>query len=765
MPRRTFSIDVREFVGFVHRTGDLGGDGKFQAADRAVEGTRGHRRLQKSRGDDYTAEVTISYEVEREGVLCKISGRVDGLMAQTPPVVEEIKTVDRRWNGQPNPVHFAQLRAYAAILSQQREWPEVRLQLTYLDLDTDQTTIFQEHSTRALLTEFLDRTIDEWFSWLIPQAHWLDGRDLSLTTLPFPFPQPRKGQLALSRSLYRTIRDRGRLFVEAPTGLGKTMGALFPAVKALRLLEEGRIFYVTAKTPARQIAEEAIIRLQAAGAKIRSVNLTAKGKICFAETPAGCDLRTCPYAQGYYDRIKPALKELLAQPLMNRPAIEAVARKHQVCPFELSLDASEWAEIIIGDFNYVFDPTVRLQRYFSEGKAQHVVLVDEAHNLVDRSREMYSASLSLDDLTLEKGVVIGPGAATAKRALAQAREALSVFLAALDSSQSVLPARDYYEGALALADAPAELLAQFEQSAQKMEIFLAQQEPGQDLSGWLTPWFALQGFLRAAADFGPGYFTLCDPNYNAVKIFCADPRERLAETLKGLRATIFFSATLSPLDYFRDLLGGVSTDANQTYASPFSSEQMQLTIARYDVSFRGRAESLSTVAQAVHTHVQATPGNHLIFCPSKDYLLELERQLTGLGLELTTQGAIMTEEEREAFLARFIPGGRITALAVMGGIFAEGVDLPGDRLVGVTVIGVGLPRLSLERDILQSHFQATRGEGYDYAYRFPGMQRVIQAVGRLIRTEQDQGAALLIDQRFGEYRYRVLFPAWWPAGK
>lgn len=761
MARRRFHLDIREFVGFVHRTGNLGGSGAFQVADRAVEGSKGHRRLQKSRGETYQAEVPVEFEIEQEGVLLVLRGRLDGMMPLDPILIEEIKTVDSRWNGESDPVHFAQLRAYASILARQNNWAAAQLQLTYLDYETDQTTIFREQPDRATLDAFLDQTLAEWFSWLIPHANRLDQRDASAVTLAFPFPTPRAGQLNLARTIYQSIRDRQNLFLEAPTGLGKTVGALFPAVKALPLIEDGKIFYLTAKTPGRQIAEEAVLRLQNAGAQILAVNLTAKGKICFSESPTGCDLRICPYALGYHDRIKPALRELLKTPLLDRTAVEAVGRSHQVCPFELSLDATLWTDVIICDYNYVFDPAVRLQRHFAEGPARHVVLVDEAHNLPDRSREMFSASLSLSELTVTPGALSGKGAAPAKRALLKARDAFSDALREAPSALLAIPSRPHHEGAYATATRPDALLHEIRKAGNKIEAFLAQQEPGQDFSAWLEPFFAIQRFLRTADDFDSGTFTLFDDSTETIKLFCVDPRERMIETLKGLRSTIFFSATLSPLHYFRDLLGGDPEDRCRRFPSPFQPDQMKLRIEPVDVSFRERSTTLAGVARLVREHLEESPGNHLIFCPSRDYLVQLEASMKELGVPVNSQVAMMTEAERSAFLERLAPGGCQTALAVMGGIFAEGVDLRGDRLVGVTVIGVGLPRLSLERDLLQQHFQNTRGSGYDYAYRFPGMQRVIQAVGRLIRTEDDRGTALLIDRRFQENRYRELFPSWW----
>lgn len=757
-----FRTSVRELVEFVHRSGDLAGESSFRASNRMVEGTRGHQRLQKARGEGYRAELPLERIFERPGIRLKLSGRVDGLFESTaPPIVEEIKTVDGRWSGRPDPVHIAQVRVYAALLAQERGWTQVEHRVTYLDLETNLETTIRDVETHESLGGFLDETLHEWFSWLIPRVEWLQKRNTSLAALAFPFTPYRAGQKELARAVYKVIRDKGRAFVEAPTGLGKTLATLYPAVRALPLMADGQVFYITAKTPGRLAAEHALERLRAAGASLRSVSLTAKQKICFSESPSGCDPRTCPYAIGYYDRIKPAVRKLLESQHLTRERIEEVARLHQVCPFELSLDASLWTDVVIGDYNYVFDPTARLQRHFAEGPPRHAVLVDEAHNLVDRSRDMHSAALSLGDLEIT-ATPRARGAARVKKSLAATQEALRHLLENAAPAASSIPARDYHDGAMVLDEPPRDFVTTLRQASQKLEEFLAAQPPGADVSRWLEPYFVMAAFLRAVEAFDQTCRCILAPREGRITIFCADPSARLREVLKGLRATVFFSATLSPMDYFRDLLGGQPEDPTWAFPSPFRPEQMKLAVLTHDVTYKGRTASLDAVARTVAAHIAAQPGNHLVFCPSLQYLSDLEQKLTPLlDRPLFAQTSLMDESQRTAFLDRFHPGQSGVGLAVLGGIFSEGIDLPGDRLVGVTVIGVGLPRLSVERDILLAHFQQTRGEGFDFAYRFPGMQRVLQAVGRLIRSEQDRGAALLVDHRFTEWRYRVLFPEWW----
>jgi DNA excision repair protein ERCC-2 len=760
-----FQTSVRELVAFVHRTGGLAGTGAFRASDRALEGGRAHRRVQNRRTGDYEAEVPVEWKAIRGSVDLTLSGRIDGLRAtHSPPVVEEIKSVDRFWDGAGDPLHLAQLKIYAAILAIQRNWAEVELHLTYLNLETDGETVLPFRLTRAELEEFFESTLGAWFEWLELEARWISLRNTSLEKLAFPFQGFRGGQRELARRVYRAIRDHRHLFVEAPTGLGKTMATLFPAAKALPLLGEGKVFFLTAKTPGRIAAAEATAHLRRAGAKLRCLTLTAKNRICFTDNPNGCDPRVCPYAIGYHDRIRPALRELLEQERLDRETVELIARKHMVCPFELSLDASSWCDIVIGDFNHAFDPSARLQRHFAEGGGRHVILVDEAHNLVDRSRDMHSATLSPGDLEIRPGAVRAKGAAKVRSALERSR-ALLVEAVRMPSS-NYLPARDYHDGSVIL-EIPKDLLSACRDAARALEGLLASLKPGTDLGGWIEPWFTLNEWLRAAEAFDDTCRLITRLRDQSVTVLCADPSGRLRADLRTLRTAVFFSATLAPMEYFRDLLGGDSEDESAIFDSPFAPDQMRLRILAVDMTYKNRASSLDAVAAAVAEHMQSVLGNHLIFCPSMAYLDDLSAKLEALlpGEVLMTQTAGMPDADRSAFLDAFQPASRRIALALLGGIFSEGIDLPGDRLVGVTVIGTGLPRLSLERDILQAHFEKTKGSGFDYAYRFPGMQRVLQAAGRLIRTETDKGSALLIDQRFLEARHRILFPSWWTVSE
>lgn len=758
-----FALSVREIVDFACRTGGLGGQGMFASAQRAQEGTRGHRRLQQSRPGDYEAEVAIRASFSEEGFVLHISGRMDGIWPRDkPPLIEEIKTVSDRWDGREDPLHRAQLRLYAALAAREHGWLEVKTRLVYLNWKTDEEVLFPQLETKEALAEFLDRVLGIWRPWLRNEAARLRQRNASVANLAFPLGSFRADQRTLSRSVYRTIRDGGRLFIEAPTGLGKTMGVLYPAARALPRLGSGKCFYLTAKNSGRLAAEKALADLGRAGAVVRSITLVAREKACFSETPGGCDVRTCPYAEGYFDRVKPALEDLLVHRELLPTQIEAAARAHRVCPFELALDASEWCDFIIADYNYAFDPSVRLQRHFQDRAAAQVLLVDEAHNLVDRSRDMHSASLTIADLTMPHSLKRARGATRAKRAVAAACEAWQVLLNRWADQEGILIPREYHQGAKVFTKAPEEEeYAALRNALRELERFLESQPPGSDLGPWLVPFFAIHGFFKALEKYDETCCWMLHATQGWGKISCLDPSSRLTAFTDTLRSAVFFSATLSPAEFFQGLLGGKKGDPRIVCRSPFRAEQVEVGVASIDVTYRSRAESLPRVASLIGQWWRERPGNALLFCPSIDYLGSLADLLEEDQLPVYRQTASMTEPERAAFLSRLEEGKSAMALAVLGGIFAEGVDLPGDRLTGVAVIGVGLPALSLERDALQYYFEKTRRAGFDYAYGFPGMNRVLQAVGRLIRTEQDQGRILLVDQRYAQKKYRELLPSWW----
>lgn len=784
-PKPIHTVQVRELVEFVLREGNLGGDNQFTGADRALAGIRGHQKIQRSRPAGYQTEIPVEYDIEAPEFTLKIRGRIDGLLATEQPVIlEEIKTVQGRWDGKADPLHWAQAKLYAHVHALRENLASIAVRLVYLELETGQISEFTELLTAEELSAFFEATTAIYLEWLQANHEWCVLRDQSIRKLPFPFPVYRRGQRELAVAAYRVLANGGRLFLAAPTGIGKTMSTLFPAVKALGEAKVERIFYLTARTVGRTIAEKAFADMRQAGLRIRSVTLTAKEKIC-VRAGQPCDPLTCPLAIGYYDRIKPALREALEREEVTRPVLEQIGQRHQVCPFELSLDVSSWADAIICDYNYVFDPRVFLRRHFAEPGGAHGFLIDEAHNLPDRAREMFSASLEAEEIkSLRKA--LKHGAPRCFKALGKVRTEIRRLCNPAESGEDPPEASDpitelnLFPAAVAAAaspetpekpgtsrELPSKLIELVEIAEEEAEKWLVKNESADFREDLLALYFRLRTFRRTSELYDERYVTLFgEATAPAVRLFCLDPSHLLQQALTRGKAAIFFSATLTPLDYYRTLLGGVPEDPVMQLSSPFPPDNLAVLVQdRIQTTFKGRTESLGEVVEAIAAMVQGRAGNYLVYFPSYQYLNAVlqEFQTRYPGVPVLVQKPAMTEQDRDAFLAAFAVehGATLAGFAVMGGIFGEGIDLVGDRLIGAAIVGVGLPQLCVERDLIREYFQDKSGSGFEFAYTFPGMNRVLQAVGRVIRSDTDRGVVLLIDARFNETRYRRLFPPWW----
>lgn len=775
-------VSVRELVAFVLRSGSLAGN-RFVSNTRALEGTYGHQRLQGMRPPAYQTEVPIEFTVTDGDVALEISGRVDGLFEDAEEnalLVEEIKTLrqPRPQDAPDNAVHWGQAKVYGAVLAQQRDLDEVNIQVTYLALDSWELQEDCRLFSRAELDAFFDRMVGEYLRWARLYQTWIQKRDRSIAALDFPHPEFRPGQKQLALSAFQTILGHGRLFAQAPTGIGKTASTLFAAVKALEggTVQDGgrgaeKAFYLTAKTSGRLVAEETMELMREQGLRCKSLTLTARDKICFVpEGEASCNPDQCPYAIGYYDRLNDALVDIFERDNYTRPVIEEVARKHQVCPFEFSLDLSLWADIIICDYNYLFDPRAYLRRFFQDAPGNYTLLVDEAHNLVDRAREMFSAELNKRDVLALKRLLD-----KAQPPLGRKLEKLNELMLEMGKEISRKAADDAQPGvgpeggeAYGSRNLPTDLLA-------LVQDFVAAGEPvlGRNHSAaWYGPlldfYYQAFGFARVAELYDESYVTYVEQRGRNVRVrlFCINPANNLGAALKRGTSALFFSATMTPLAYFRDLLGGGEEDRLLNLASPFPPDHLHLSVGDHiATTYRQRANTYDEVAGAIAAVTDQRPGNYLTFFPSYRYMEAIAARYAPAhpNLSIYVQRPGMREEEREAFLAIFSAAneGTTVGFAVMGGIFGEGIDLSGDRLVGAIVVGVGLPQICLERNLIKAYFDERELPGFAYAYTFPGMNRVLQAAGRVIRSESDRGVVLLIDQRFGHTQYRRLFPSHW----
>ncbi|MCB9639929.1 MAG: ATP-dependent DNA helicase [Myxococcales bacterium] len=782
-----FAVSVRDLVAFVLMQGDLarGVALMTQAYDAAHEGVKAHLELQSSRPEGYQPEVSLKTVVEHEGTLAlKLRGRIDGLWEREDGSVqiEEIKTVSASLPDAPRKQHWAQAQLYAWIYLLDHPLDQIEICLTYMSRKTREVRHFIEMLSRTEIEAFAQDAISSYLSWLSRQVAWDAKRDASLRDAPFPYVGYRQGQREMAISSYRTITKRGRCFIEAPTGIGKTMATLFPALKALGEGHARKIFFLTAKTPGRRVAEQALADMREAGMHVRSLTLTAREKLCFgSEDGKPCDTETCPFALGYYDRLKGALEDVFDVEQLDREAIEKLARKHQVCPFEFSLDAALWSDVIICDYNYAFDPKAMLRRFFAEGGDDYVLLVDEAHNLPDRARGMFSAEIEKSPLwelkrALQKDV---PVLSKLLHRLNKEFVALGKLLESGEKEGSFEDDEEpdvtfrYFasgtqEACLILSHLPQRIKLLLWEFLVQAEALLATPGEAEYRASLQEQVFVVRDFWRALSwqDESFRLLFVSQGRESRLWLYCLDPSGLLSEMTGRCAATLFFSATLSPPRYFCTLLGGEEGDPFLQLASPFPPEHLQVFVEPgIETTYRARANSYQDIAVAIQQMVAGFAGNYLVFFPSYRYLEEV------LVLFLEADPAChvifqkpgMTEEERDAFLAMYDREQEkpLVGFAVMGGIFGEGVDLVGEKLSGAIIVGVGLPQVGLERDLLREYYEQKEGSGFAYAYIYPGMGRVLQAAGRVIRSEQDKGALLLIDRRFQQRPYRDLFPRWW----
>lgn len=756
----TIKVSVRNLVEFVLMHGDLqpGSIG----ASRAQEAIKAHQMIQKTSGAEYVPEVTLSYIYLQDDLSLEIKGRADGVIKkESGECIDEIKTtsldlsfIDESFND----LHWAQAQCYAFMYAVQEGLETMETQLTYFQLDTAQTKKFSKKFSLAELSEFFISLVERYLTWARQLQEWSVTRDASISTMQFPFGTYRPGQRELAIAVYKTIKESQKLYAQAPTGIGKTMATLFPAFKAMGEGLTVQIFYLTAKTITRTVAEKAIEALQKDGLKIKRLTLTAKRKLCFLPE-AACLPEECSFAKGYYDRVRVAVEDMFGEEAWTRQVIEDYAQKHSICPFEFSLEMANWADVVICDYNYVFDPRVYLRRFFLDG-GEYTFLVDEAHNLVERAREMFSAELGKESWMKLKRLTKDDDPRLTK-SLTKVNSAL------------VKEKKRYTEvsgnGESVEKEPPTKLIQALRHFIKEAEQFL---KTSDQLFVWreqlVEQYFQALGFIRTADSYDERYVTYMQEVREdfRVKLFCLDPSMRLKEALGRGRAAVLFSATLSPMEYYMNVLGGEDTSYKLKLASPFPAENLCLLINnRISTKYKQRAATYDLVTEAIAATVEYKEGNYLIYFPSYDYMNEvyLRFREQHQQVKMICQTSGMTEEEREEFLATFAtnPDQTLVAFALMGGIFGEGIDLIGDRLSGAIIVGVGLPQIGMEREIIRSYYEITSRQGYEFAYLYPGFNKVLQAVGRVIRTEEDRGIVLLIDERFSQTSYKRLFPEEW----
>lgn len=772
---RILKMSIRSLAETLFQEGSLGVAGPSGKA--ASLGQEIHARLQGRGIPGYRAEVALARSFPAREVVLELSGRADGIYEADGRVhIEEIKSTAQDPAGLApdwNPAHVAQLGLYAWLYALDEGLGSVTLDLVYVHRGKGTLRVFSSEQSLEELEEAYGGPLASFLEWQNGLAAQRASLEAGLGALGFPFPELRAGQREAAREVFHTLREGGALFLQAPTGIGKTMAVLYAGLKALGRGHVDKLFYLTAKGSGAVAAEKALGILDAAIAGkagqpgpsgLRWIGLTAKAKICFMregaedtgdEGPRGwrppCDPATCPYALDYFGKARRALGEIGEHSSLSRAAIEELAKRHQACPFELSLDLSLHCDVVIADYNYGFDPGVRLRRYFLGGKTRFAFLVDEAHNLVDRARSMHSASLSKRRI-LEARRLAAPAE---KRILGPLNEALLGLKKEMPSN---------YEEAR--HGPPARIGEALQAAVDGLDALL---EGGEGLSApVLELYWELARLSRVLARYDQAsHRTLVTNRRGELRLdfLCIDPSAPLAEALGNQKATVFFSATLAPARYFMRLLAPDPGSRFVDLPSPFPRENcVYLADDTVSTRWRDRGTSLGAYARLVSQAFSAVAGNLLVFSPSFAFQESLlSRLLAGMGLPGTwvVQEPGMAEAGRKAFVEAFETRRGTRGFAVSGGSFAESVDLVGESLVGVVIFGVGLPQVNSVNNLYRDFFEARHGNGYDWAYLFPGISRIIQAAGRVIRSEADRGFVLLVDERYGTEGYRRLLPAHW----
>ncbi|KZX56072.1 hypothetical protein A3709_06700 [Halioglobus sp. HI00S01] len=746
------AVSVRDLAAFCHRRGDI--DHRFTPSPTAAQGIEGHQRIYRRRPASYQPEYAVEMREAFPGFNLLVRGRADGFDAQAAQV-EEIKTCRVDPADIPEAVtrlHIAQATIYAALIARSEGHDSLQVRLTWLNIERDEETYVDREYSAPELASFLEETLAAFGGWLATLADIRRQRDASLTNLPFPHGDFRPGQRDIAELVYKCIDRGGELMVEAPTGIGKTAAVLYPALRALERGKHDGLIFATARTVGRRAAEECLTLMAGAGLSMPWLSLTAKDSICFSPGKA-CHAQDCPYAEGYYDRLSGALQAAIVRGALSRAAIEEVAREHRVCPYQLADDLLPWVDAVIADLHYLYSLYPRLGHLAEHSGRRFTVLLDEAHNLPERARGMYSATLSKPQLMrVKRGV---------PKSLKRPLERINRQLLALQKEP--WPEPDYYCRP-ELSDKLQFALLNFtaavsEQLAEQPTLFQRESALGDF-------YFNVLHWLRVADYWGEDFVLelQCDADGRnlALALNCLDASRILSAGHARTHASVAFSATLSPAHWMRQTLGLPENAVCRRLDSPFASEQLEVRLeTAVDTRFRARADSLDRLVQVLQEWLANTEGNCMIYFPSYAYMRDALGHIDLGERTLWQQEPGQDLTAREELLAAFVARRNLAAFCILGGAFGEGIDLPGDQLRGVAIVGVGLPQVGRERELLRSWYEAHYGSGFEYAYLYPGMQKVDQALGRVVRTADDRGHALLIDTRYAWSQYRELLPPWW----
>ena len=751
------TLSVHQLVDFLLRTGDI--DNRVFNRSSMTEGSRLHSVYQSKQSSNYLAEFPLKMSFNVDEVNIVLEGRADGIIkrSETEYVIDEIKTTvedlkifhddNLEW-------HLGQAKCYAYMFAKQTNLEYIGIKLTYIRQGKEKEQLVDSYVFNILeLEQFVVKLLNEYLSFYNIIFNKISKRNESIEALKFPFSKFRQGQRDLAKYTYAMAKKRGRLFAEAPTGIGKTISTLFPFIKALKDDDNSKIFYLTAKTSGRESAHQAVKLLKENGLSLSDIMITAKDKICFCKGQA-CNPEECPYAKGYYNKIQTVLRyAILNYDDFDLQTITQLAYENQICPFEFELDLSLFMDIIICDYNYLFDPISYMKRYFDEDTSSFLVLVDEAHNLVDRSRDMYSVSLSYKQFLEARKSVCHSKLHQLKLAMSKMNKMFKEYLVNPKDGNYILD--EFYEYTY-------KTISSFITSMQDINKN-ENKEMSKELLEFYLEVNRFSKILEFYNDHFICYYEIHDDDL-ILHVSCLDASSFLYSSLRRLRGSVLFSATLSPIEYYVDMLGGKKEDAQLILPSPFPVDNLKIIIApKVSIRYKNRDASYQQVADYIKAFVKNKVGNYFIFLPSYEYLTNLMPYIDMEDVDVYEQDRGMSDEDKEAFLTNFKPHPERTTLGfvIVGGAFGEGIDLVSDRLIGAVIVGIGMPKINFVSDQIMKYYDSKEQSGYNYAYLNPGMNKVMQALGRVIRSETDRGAVLLIDERYLTNDYRDLFKSEW----
>ncbi len=753
---KSLRLSVHQLVDFLLRSGDI--DNRVFNRSSMSEGSRLHSEYQGRQSSSYMSEYPLALNINVDGIDILLEGRADGIIKKSDGsyVIDEIKTTveeleifhqsNLEW-------HLGQAKCYAYMFAKSNDLEFVGIKLTYIRQGKEKEQLIDSYIFNYLeLEQYVLDLINDYLEFYNIIFQKLEQRNKSIETLSFPFKKYRPGQRELAKYCYAVAKKGSRLFVEAPTGIGKTISTVFPFIKAIKDDDAAKIFYLTAKTSGREAAHQAIRLLKDNGLSLSDIIITAKDKICFCKGQA-CNPDECPFAKGYYNKIQTVLRySLLTYDDFDYNLITQIAYENQICPFEYELDLSLFMDVIICDYNYLFDPISYMKRYFDEDSSHYLALVDEAHNLVDRSRDMYSASLSYESFKEARKSVKHSKLHKLKLALSKMNKMFKEYLDYEEDNHIVEYFNDYTYKTISSFITTMQDINKNENKEMSKEL--------------LDFYLEVNRFSRMLEFVGHNYlcFITKERDNIILNLNCMDASKYLANCLNHLKGSVLFSATLSPLDYYVDTLGGEEKDARLILPSPFPRDNLKIIIAPYvSIRYKKRETSYQKVADYIENFVRNKVGNYFIFLPSYEYLNNLMPYIKIEDVDIYEQNREMSDEEKEAFLLNFKPNPKKTTLGfvIVGGAFGEGIDLVSDRLIGAVIVGIGMPKINFVSDQIDNYYDELGLSGYNYAYLNPGMNKVMQALGRVIRSETDKGAVLLIDERYLNDEYRDLFKAEW----